>query len=146
DEVEQAIEQRMEQGPKLAKAAEIGRARRVDDARGRYVQFVKDTSPDHLRLDGLKVVIDCANGAAYHVAPDALWELGAEVVALGVTPDGTNINDECGSTHPRTLQETVVATGAHIGLALDGDADRLSVSAETGELTDGEQLMAPKTP
>src|SRR5678809_441955 len=110
DDTERAIEKRMEQGPKLAKSAEIGRARRIDDARGRYVQFVKDTFPDHLRLDGLKVVIDCANGAAYHVAPETLWELGAEVVTLGVTPDGLNINDDCGSTHPELLQETVVAS------------------------------------
>ena len=142
DDVERSIEKRLDQAPKFAKPDMIGRARRIDDARGRYVQFVKDTFPDHLRLDGLKVVVDCANGAAYHVAPDALWELGAEVVALGVTPDGTNINDECGSTHPRTLQETVVATGAHIGLALDGDADRLIVTDEKGELVDGDQLMA----
>jgi|KBSSwiStaDraftv2_1062776.scaffolds.fasta_scaffold79830_2 phosphoglucosamine mutase len=142
DEVEQAIEQRMEQGPKLAKAAEIGRARRIDDARGRYVQFVKDTFPDHLRLDGLKVVIDCANGAAYHVAPDALWELGAEVVPLGVSPNGLNINDGCGSTYPELLQETVKANGADIGLALDGDADRLIVVDENGRIVDGDQLMA----
>jgi len=142
DDTERAIEQRMEKGPKLAKAPEIGRARRIDDARGRYVQFAKDTFPEHLRLDGLKVVIDCANGAAYHVAPDALWELGAEVVPLGVTPNGLNINDDCGSTHPGVLQETVVASGADIGLALDGDADRLIVADEKGELVDGDQLMA----
>src|SRR5256885_7987171 len=120
----------------------IGRARRIDDARGRYVQFAKDTFPQHLRLDGLKVVIDCANGAAYHVAPEALWELGAEVIPLGVTPDGVNINQECGSTHPELLQQTVVASGADIGLALDGDADRLIVADEKGELVDGDQLMA----
>jgi phosphoglucosamine mutase len=142
DDAERAIEQRMEQGPKLAKAPEIGRARRIDDARGRYVQFAKDTFPEHLRLDGLKVVIDCANGAAYHVAPDALWELGAEVVPLGVNPNGLNINDECGSTRPGLLQETVVASGADIGLALDGDADRLIVADEKGEMVDGDQLMA----
>jgi len=142
DETERAIEQRMEKGPKLAKSAEIGRARRIDDARGRYVQFAKDTFPEHLRLDGLKVVIDCANGAAYHVAPEALWELGAEVVPLGVTPNGLNINDECGSTHPGVLQETVVASGADIGLALDGDADRLIVADERGQMVDGDQLMA----
>ena len=132
----------MEQGPKLAKSAEIGRARRIDDARGRYVQFAKDTFPEHLRLDGLKVVIDCANGAAYHVAPDTLWELGAEVIPLGVKPDGININDECGSTHPDLMRETVVASGADIGLALDGDADRLIVADEKGNLVDGDQLMA----
>jgi phosphoglucosamine mutase len=142
DDAERAIEKRMEQGPKLAKAAEIGRARRIDDARGRYVQFAKDTFPQHLRLDGLKVVVDCANGAAYHVAPDTLWELGAEVISLGVQPDGININDECGSTHPDLMRETVVASGADIGLALDGDADRLIVADEKGNPVDGDQLMA----
>jgi phosphoglucosamine mutase len=142
DEDEQAIERRLENGPKLAKSEMIGRARRIDDARGRYIQFAKDTFPEHLRLDGLKVVIDCANGAAYHVAPETLWELGAEVVPLGVTPDGLNINDGCGSTHPELLQETVAASGADIGLALDGDADRLIISDEKGQLIDGDQLMA----
>ncbi len=142
DDAERAIEKRMEQGPKLAKSAEIGRARRIDDARGRYVQFAKDTFPEHLRLDGLKVVVDCANGAAYHVAPDTLWELGAEVIPLGVKPDGININDECGSTHPDLMRETVVASGADVGLALDGDADRLIVADEKGNLVDGDQLMA----
>lgn len=142
DDAERAIEKRMEQEPKLAKAAEIGRARRIDDARGRYVHFAKSTFPDHLRLDGLKVVVDCANGAAYHVAPDALWELGAEVIPLGLSPNGLNINDGCGSTHPEVLQETVVASGADIGLALDGDADRLIVVDEKGKLVDGDQLMA----
>jgi phosphoglucosamine mutase len=142
DEDEHAIEARLEDGPKLAKAEMIGRARRIDDARGRYIHFAKSTFPEHLRLDDLKVVLDCANGAAYHVAPTALWELGAEVVPLGVSPNGTNINDGCGSTHPQILQETVVASGAHIGLALDGDADRLIVVDEKGNLTDGDQLMA----
>ena len=142
DETERKIEQRMEQAPGLAKSEAIGRARRIDDARGRYVQFVKDTFPEQLRLDGLKVVIDCANGAAYHVAPDALWELGAEVLPLGVKPNGLNINDGCGSTYPRLLQDTVVASGADIGLALDGDADRLIVADEHGQMVDGDQLMA----
>jgi phosphoglucosamine mutase len=142
DEAEAAIEKRLGNGPKLAKAELIGRARRIDDARGRYVQFAKDTFPEHLRLDGLKVVLDCANGAAYQVAPDALWELGAQVIPLGVAPDGLNINDGCGSTHPELLQETVVASGADIGLALDGDADRLIVADEHGRLVDGDQLMA----
>jgi phosphoglucosamine mutase len=142
DEDEQAIEKRLEKGPKLAKPGEIGRARRIDDARGRYIQFAKDTFPERLRLDGLKVVIDCANGAAYHVAPEALWELGAEVIPLGVKPDGLNINKNCGSTHPHVLQETVVASGADVGLALDGDADRLIVADEKGQLVDGDQLMA----
>jgi len=142
DDAEIAIEKRLEKEPKLAKAPMIGRARRIDDARGRYVQFAKDTFPEQLRLDGLKVVVDCANGAAYHVAPDALWELGAEVIPLGVKPDGLNINDQCGSTYPQLMQETVVASGADIGLALDGDADRLIVCDEKGQLVDGDQLMA----
>ena len=142
DDAERDIERRLEKGPRLAKSELIGRARRIDDARGRYIHFAKSTFPEHLRLDGLKVVVDCANGAAYHVAPEALWELGAEVVALGVAPDGLNINKDCGSTHPELLQQTVVASGAHIGLALDGDADRLIVVDEKGQLVDGDQLMA----
>jgi len=142
DEDEHAIEKRLEDSPRLAKSELIGRARRIDDARGRYVQFAKDTFPEHLRLDGLKVVIDCANGAAYHVAPEALWELGAEVIPLGVKPDGININEKCGSTHPGLMQEAVAASGADIGLALDGDADRLIVCDEKGQLVDGDQLMA----
>ena len=142
DEAERSIERRLSKEPKLAKADMVGRAKRIDDARGRYVHFAKSTLPDQLRLDGLKIVIDCANGAAYHVAPDALWELGADVIPLGVRPDGTNINHQCGSTHPQMLQETVVASGADIGLALDGDADRLIVVDETGKVIDGDQLMA----
>jgi phosphoglucosamine mutase len=142
DDAEMAIEKRLDKEPRLAQAPMIGRARRIDDARGRYVQFAKDTFPEQLRLDGLKVVLDCANGAAYHVAPDALWELGAEVVPLGVKPDGLNINDRCGSTYPQLMQETVAASGADIGLALDGDADRLIVCDEKGQLVDGDQLMA----
>jgi phosphoglucosamine mutase len=142
DEAELQIEKRLAKGPTLAKPQMIGRARRIDDARGRYIHFAKSTFPEHLRLDGLKVVLDCANGAAYHVAPEALWELGAEVIPLGVSPDGLNINDGCGSTHPQSLQETVVASGADIGLALDGDADRLIVVDEKGQLVDGDQLMA----
>src|SRR6476619_3289385 len=142
DDDEHAIEQRLEKAPKLAKPEMIGRARRIDDARGRYVHYAKSTFPEQLRLDGLKVVIDCGNGAAYHVAPDTLWELGAEVIPLGVKPDGVNINDGCGSTHPQLMQETVVANGADIGLALDGDADRLIVADEKGRLVDGDQLMS----
>ena len=142
DEAEQAIEARIEDKPKLAKPEMIGRAKRIDDARGRYVHHAKSTFPERLRLDGLKVVLDCANGAAYHVAPEALWELGAEVIPIGVSPDGLNINASCGSTHPQHLQETVVASGADIGLALDGDADRLVVVDEKGNLVDGDQMMA----
>src|SRR5689334_20661747 len=142
DKDEAAIERRLEKDAKLVAAEKIGRARRIDDARGRYVHHAKSTFPERLRLDGLKIVVDCANGAAYHVAPDALWELGADVIPLGVQPNGTNINDECGSTHPRVLQETVVASGADIGLALDGDADRLIVVDEKGRIIDGDQMMA----
>ena len=142
DEAERSIERRLGKEPRLAKSEMVGRAKRIDDARGRYVHFAKSTLPEQLRLDGLKIVVDCANGAAYHVAPDALWELGADVIPLGVSPNGTNINDQCGSTHPQALQQAVVANGAHIGLALDGDADRLIVVDETGKVIDGDQLMA----
>ena len=142
DDDERAIERRLTHSPKLAKPELVGRARRIDDARGRYIHFAKSTFPEHLRLDDLKVVVDCANGAAYHVAPEALWELGAEVIPLGVNPDGLNINEKCGSTHPELIQETVVASGAHIGLALDGDADRLIVVDEKGQLIDGDQIMS----
>ena len=126
----------------LAPSAQIGRARRIEDAQGRYIHFAKATFPENLRLDGLRVVIDCANGAAYKVAPMALWELGADVVSIGVTPNGTNINDGVGSTAPQTLSETVVASGADIGIALDGDADRLIIVDENGRVVDGDQLMA----
>jgi len=142
DEDERSIERRLGKDPKLAKPEMVGRAKRIDDARGRYVHFAKSTLPDDMRLDGLKIVLDCANGAAYHVAPDALWELGADVIALGVSPNGTNINDNCGSTHPQQLRDAVIANNAHIGLALDGDADRLIVVDETGTVIDGDQLMA----
>jgi phosphoglucosamine mutase len=142
DKDEAAIERRLEKEPKLARPELIGRARRIDDARGRYVHYAKSTFPERLRLDGLKIVIDCANGAAYHVAPDALWELGAEVVPLGTKPNGLNINDQCGSTYPALLCETVAASGADIGLALDGDADRLIVVDEKGRIIDGDQMMA----
>ena len=141
DRTELEIERLMEQPATLIDAPKIGRAKRIDDARGRYVHFAKSTFPHHLRLDGLKVVVDCANGAAYHVAPDALWELGADIIPLGTKPDGLNINDSCGSTAPELLRETVVASGADLGLALDGDADRLIVVDEKGEVIDGDQLM-----
>ena len=142
DEAETEIEKLLTVAPKLAAAPDIGRARRVEDARGRYIHFAKSTFPEDLRLDGLKVVVDCANGAAYQTAPSALWELGAEIVTLGVNPDGKNINLGYGSTAPGLLQETVVASGADIGIALDGDADRLIVVDETGKIVDGDQLMA----
>ena len=142
DETERAIERRLEKEPNLVAPDNIGRAKRIDDARGRYIHFAKSTFPEQLRLDGLKIVVDCANGAAYHVAPEALWELGADVVALGIAPNGTNINDRCGSTHPQALQARVIEEKADLGLALDGDADRLIVVDQNGRLVDGDQLMA----
>jgi phosphoglucosamine mutase len=126
----------------LAEPKAIGRARRIDDARGRYIHFAKSTFPENLRLDGLKIVVDCANGAAYAVAPEALWELGAEVDAIGVKPNGFNINEQSGSTHPKALQMRVLETGADIGIALDGDADRLIIVDEKGQIVDGDQIMA----
>lgn len=126
----------------LAEAADLGRARRLDDAQGRYIEFVKQTFPKGLRLDGLRVAVDCANGAAYKVAPQILWELGADVVSIGVEPDGTNINRNCGATAPEALCERVVSSGADIGIALDGDADRVIIADEHGEIVDGDQLMA----
>jgi phosphoglucosamine mutase len=142
DEDELAIERLIDAQPVLAPANRTGRARRVDDAQGRYIHAVKSSFPEGLRLEGLKIAVDCANGAAYKVAPEALWELGAEVVPIGVDPNGTNINAHCGSTAPQILCETVVASGADVGLALDGDADRLIVVDETGCVIDGDQLMA----
>ncbi|HEX7858619.1 MAG TPA: phosphoglucosamine mutase [Sphingobium sp.] len=141
DENEMKIEALIEADVELAESAKIGRARRVEDAKGRYIHAVKSTFPSHLRLDGLRIVVDCANGAAYNTAPSAFWELGADVVAIGVTPNGININDGCGSTAPGLLQETVVASGADIGIALDGDADRLIVVDEKGVIVDGDQIM-----
>jgi phosphoglucosamine mutase len=142
DEDEEAIETLLGTELALAPSAQIGRARRIDDVRGRYIHAVKSSLPDLVRLDGLKIVVDCANGAAYQVAPSAIWELGAEVIAVGVLPNGININDKCGSTHLGLVKETVVASGADIGIALDGDADRLIVVDEKGQTVDGDQIMA----
>ena len=142
DEAEAAIERLMEEGVEPAQANNIGRARRIDDARFRYMERVKSTFPQGRRLDGLKVVIDCANGAAYKVAPEVLWELGASVVPVGTAPNGFNINDHVGSTAPRVAAETVVAHGADLGICLDGDADRVILIDETGTVADGDQVMA----
>ncbi|MEG3125292.1 phosphoglucosamine mutase [Sphingomonas sp. GB1N7] len=142
DEDELAIEALIDGDIALAQPSAIGRARRVDDAQGRYIHFAKSTFPEDLTLDGFKIVVDCANGAGYQVAPSALWELGAEVITLGVSPNGKNINDGVGSTAPDLLCETVVASGAQLGIALDGDADRLIVVDEQGHVVDGDQLMA----
>ena len=143
DEVESAIEGMIEAGDVVrAEPKALGRAQRLDDAAGRYIEFAKATFPRGMKLDGLKVVIDCAHGAAYKVAPTVLWELGAEVVAIGVAPDGFNINRECGSTHVKALRQAVLQHDAHIGIALDGDADRLILVDEAGQVVDGDQLMA----
>jgi len=144
DEVEAEIETLMANGfnEKLAEPAKLGKAWRLEDAGGRYTEFVKSTFPRGLRLDGLKIVIDCANGAAYKVAPEVLWELGADVVPIGVSPDGFNINKGCGSTATDYMCEQVVAHGANLGIALDGDADRVLIADEHGKLLDGDQLMA----
>ncbi|WP_120716346.1 phosphoglucosamine mutase [Tsuneonella amylolytica] len=142
DADEMAIEALLEEEPVLADAADVGRARRIDDARGRYIHAIKQAVASDIRFDGLKVVVDCANGAAYQVAPSAIWELGAEVIPLGVTPNGTNINKDVGSTSLDAIKARVVAEGADIGIALDGDADRLLVVDEKGQTVDGDQIMA----
>ncbi len=144
DSVEEAIEARIQGNDfsNLAKPDTLGRARRLDDAQGRYIEFAKSTFPKSMTLEGLKVVVDCANGAGYQVAPVILRELGAELITIGVTPDGYNINRDCGSTAPKLMCETVVKEKAHIGIALDGDADRVIICDETGHIADGDQLMA----
>ncbi|WP_199260806.1 phosphoglucosamine mutase [Paracoccus binzhouensis] len=125
-----------------AQPQNIGRAKRIDDGRGRYVEYAKTTFPAGQRLEGLKVVVDCANGAAYRAAPDVLWELGAEVVPLGVSPNGHNINDGLGSTHPEACARAVLEHGADMGISLDGDADRVMIVDEKGQVADGDQIMA----
>ena len=144
DEIEEKIEALMDSPSSdlLAEASRIGRATRIDSAQERYIEFAKRTLPRNLKLDGLRVVIDCANGAGYKVAPLALWELGAEVIKLGVDPDGTNINKKCGSTSPEALCEKVREVRADLGIALDGDADRVLLCDEQGRLIDGDQLLA----
>ena len=144
DEIEQQIEALIEQdlASQLAKAGDIGRAKRIDGVHDRYVEHAKRTLPRDVTLQGLRIAIDCANGAAYKVAPLALWELGAEVVTIGNEPNGTNINLDCGSTSPQALQKKVHEVRADIGIALDGDADRVIIVDENGEIIDGDQLMA----
>ena len=143
DEFEQRIEACLDEGPsRRATPAELGRVKRLDDAGGRYIEFVKQSFPRGLRLDGLRIVVDCAHGAAYKVAPTVFWELGAEVFSLGVSPDGLNINRECGALSPERMRHEVLARRADIGIALDGDADRLIVADERGVILDGDQLMA----
>ena len=144
DDHEMQIEALMENGLEdgLAKPRKIGRAKRIDDAQARYIEFAKRTFPKQLTLDGLRVVIDCAHGAAYKVAPAILWELGAEVIAIGDEPNGLNINNECGSTSPEAMQRKVRERRADFGIALDGDADRVVMADEEGNLIDGDQILA----
>jgi len=143
DDVELKLEELIESdlSSKFVSPDKLGRATRLEDASGRYVEFAKKTFPEDLRLDGLKIVVDCANGAAYKVAPAVLWELGAEVIPVGVTPNGFNINKDCGSTATDTLSQQVVTHKADIGIALDGDADRLIICDENGDVIDGDQIM-----
>jgi phosphoglucosamine mutase len=144
DQIELKIESLMTEGLQegLAGPADLGRVVRIDDAQARYVEIAKATFPRRLNLNGLRIVVDCANGAAYKVAPTALYELGAEVIEIGVKPNGFNINEECGSTHPGTMAEAVKTYRADMGIALDGDADRLVICDEKGQVVDGDQIMA----
>ncbi|MDP7543529.1 MAG: phosphoglucosamine mutase [Alphaproteobacteria bacterium] len=144
DTVEREIEEHMDNGVEahLAASDQLGKAMRLDDAQGRYIEYVKNTFPKGLRLDGMKIVIDCAHGAAYRVAPLVLWELGAEVIPIGTQPDGFNINYDCGATEPQAMCAKMVESKADIGIALDGDADRLIIADEKGEIIDGDQIMA----
>ena len=144
DEVEEEIEQLIDSdlSRKLAKSAALGRAKRIEGVHDRYIEFAKRTLPRNLSLEGLRIVVDCANGAAYKVVPEALWELGAEVIPIGVEPDGFNINRDVGSTAPQTLMAKVREMRADVGMALDGDADRVIIVDERGRLIDGDQLLA----
>ncbi|TXC68683.1 phosphoglucosamine mutase [Sphingorhabdus soli] len=142
DADEAAIEGLLDAPPRLADPSNLGRARRIEDARGRYIHAIKASLPEKCRFDGLKVVIDCANGAAYNTAPTAIWELGANTVAIGISPNGRNINDGCGSTSLDTIKQRVLFEEADVGIALDGDADRLIVVDEKGQTVDGDQIMA----
>lgn len=141
DEVEDAIEQAMEQELRCVESAQLGKASRIDDAPGRYIEFCKSTFPSELSLDGLKIVVDCAHGATYHIAPSVFRELGAEVITMGCTPDGLNINDNVGSTAPKALVERVLQENADLGIAFDGDGDRLIMVDHTGYEVDGDELL-----
>ena len=142
DQAEAEIERLLEDGVEPSAPDNIGRARRIEDARGRYVEYAKTTFPDRRRLGGLRIVVDCAHGAAYRTAPEVLWELGAEVIPLGVEPDGYNINLDCGSTRPDAAVRKVLETRADLGICLDGDADRVVLIDEKGRIADGDQVMA----
>lgn len=141
DEMERAIEEMMERPMECAMSDALGKVRRLDDAQGRYIEFCKSTFPNDLDLRGMKIAVDCAHGAAYHIAPHVFHELGAEVIAIGVQPNGENINDDCGATSPEGVAETVINHGADIGIALDGDADRIVMVDEKGDIYNGDQLL-----
>lgn len=141
DEVEQAIEAELEHEMVTVESSQLGKARRIKDASGRYIEHCKSTTPFFMDLSGLRIIIDCANGAAYQIAPSVFKELGAEVVAIGVEPDGVNINKNVGSTYPETLQKAVLQHRADIGIALDGDADRVLMIDHKGEVVDGDELL-----
>jgi phosphoglucosamine mutase len=141
DETEEAIEAEMDRAQTCVESKDLGRARRLDDAGGRYVEFCKSTFPNDMDLRGMRIVIDCAHGAAYNVAPEVFHELGAEVHAIGASPDGLNINDGVGAVHEAHLAETVRSRGADIGIALDGDADRVVIADSSGEVFNGDQLL-----
>ncbi|NOU26057.1 MAG: phosphoglucosamine mutase [Methylotenera sp.] len=141
DDIEHAIEAELDKPMKVMESARLGKARRIDDAAGRYVEFCKSTFPSNMDLRGLKIVLDCAHGATYHVAPDVFHELGAEVIAIGNKPDGLNINEQVGSTHPQALQKAVVEHQADLGIAFDGDGDRVMMVDAQGKLLDGDQLL-----
>ena len=141
DHIEEAIEAMLDQPIDCVESAELGKARRINDAAGRYIEFCKSTFPAHLGLDGYKIVVDCANGATYHIAPNVLRELGAEVIEIGVTPNGININEKCGATDVKALQEKVLETKADVGLAYDGDGDRIMMVDHLGNKVDGDQIL-----
>lgn len=141
DDVEEAIEAEMEKPLTCVSSAELGRASRITDAAGRYIEFCKSCFPNELSLNGLKIVVDCANGATYHIAPNVLRELGAEVITIGCEPDGMNINEKCGATDTKALQARVLAEKADVGMALDGDGDRLMMVDHQGNVVDGDQIL-----
>lgn len=141
DEVEEAIEAMLDQPMDCVESAELGRASRINDAAGRYIEFCKSTFPSYLSLDGYKIVVDCANGATYHIAPNVMRELGAEVIEIGTHPNGLNINEKCGATDIKALQQMVVEAGADVGLAYDGDGDRLIMVDHLGNKVDGDQIL-----
>ena len=141
DHIEEAIEAMLDQPMDCVESAELGKARRINDAAGRYIEFCKSTFPAHLGLDGYKIVVDCANGATYHIAPNVLCELGAEVIEIGAAPNGININEKCGATDVKALQEKVLETKADVGLAYDGDGDRIMMVDHLGNKVDGDQIL-----